>query len=77
MAQAMGGFPEELKPKTACFTEEDGHRTAILAFDVENASRVSSLAEPWFLNFNAECRFRIAMSPEGLRQAGLERFAGK
>jgi hypothetical protein len=30
------------------------------------------LAEPFFLNFNATCKFRIVMSPEDLQKSGLE-----
>jgi hypothetical protein len=31
--------------------------------------------EPFFLSFNADCRFRIAMSAEDLRNSGLEELA--
>jgi hypothetical protein len=32
--------------------------------DVAEPSRIPSLIEPFFLNFDAECRFRVLMSPE-------------
>jgi hypothetical protein len=38
---------------------------------------VPSFAEPFFLNFNADCRFRIVMSPEDLGRAGLEELGKK
>jgi hypothetical protein len=30
------------------------------------------LAEPWFLAFHADVEFRVAMTPEDLKRAGLE-----
>ncbi len=68
---------EELKPEAVYFTEENGTRGAVLVIDVADQSRVPSFAEPFFLNFNADCRFRIAMSPEDLGRAGLEELGEK
>ena len=68
---------EETKPESAYFTELDGHRGATLVVNVNKPYDVPALAEPWFLNFNAACEFRIAMSPEGLQKAGLEELGKK
>src|SRR5690242_19605351 len=68
---------EELRPEAAYFTEQDGTRGAVLVIDVAEPSRVPSFAEPFFLNFNADCRFRIAMTPEDLGKAGLDGLADK
>src|SRR5438105_14654114 len=68
---------EEMRPEAAYFTEQDGTRGAVLVIDVADASRVPTFAEPFFLNFNADCRFRIAMSPEDLGRAGLDDLAEK
>ena len=38
---------------------------------------IAALAEPFFLNFNADCRFRIVMTPEDLGKAGLDALADK
>jgi hypothetical protein len=63
---------EESKPEVVYFTERDGHRGATLVVDVNEPSDVPALCEPWFLNFNATCELRIAMSPADLQKAGLE-----
>ena len=63
---------EEIKPEVAYFTEQEGCRYGIFVVDVEKPSQVPSLAEPFFLKFNAACEFRIAMSPQDLVEAGLE-----
>jgi hypothetical protein len=73
----MGRILQDLKPEAAYFTEHDGTRGAVLVIDVAEPSRVPSFAEPFFLNFNADCRFRIVMSPEDLGRAGLEALADK
>jgi hypothetical protein len=68
---------QEIKPEAAYFTEQDGTRGAILIVNVADPSKVPSMAEPFFLNFNADCRFRIVMSPEELGKAGLDDLAKK
>ena len=65
---------EELAPEAAYFCEEDGKRCAVLVVDVSDQSRIPFYAEPFFLSFNADCRFRIAMSAEDLGNAGLEKL---
>jgi len=62
----------EAKPEAVYFTEQYGNRGCILVINVENASQVPFYAEPWFLTFEAECEFRIAMTPEDLAKSGLE-----
>jgi hypothetical protein len=37
----------------------------------KNASEVAVLAEPWFLVFNANVEYRIAMTAEDLGRANL------
>jgi hypothetical protein len=68
---------EEIKPEAAYFTEQDGTRGAVLVVNVADPSRIPSLAEPFFLNFNADCRFRLVMSPEELGRSGLDAIADK
>ena len=63
---------EAIKPEAAYFTEFDGKRGGTLVVNVNNASDVPALAEPFFLTFNAEIRVRIAMTPEDLGKANLE-----
>ena len=73
----IGKILETIKPEAVYFTEQDGQRGAVIIVNVEKASDLPSLAEPWFLNFNADCKFRIAMTPEDLQNAGLEDLGKK
>ena len=75
--EIIGRILESIKPEMAYFTEQDGTRGAVLVVNVQKPSDVPSLAEPFFLHFQANCKFRIAMSPDDLRQAGLEELGKK
>ena len=60
----------EMKPEAAYFAEDNGTRTGFIFFDLENASKIPSVAEPWFLSFNAKVEIRPAMNLEDLKNAG-------
>jgi hypothetical protein len=68
---------EETKPEAVYFTNYDGWRGAIMIINVESPSEVPKFAEPWFLSFNADVQFHIAMTPEDLGRAGLEKLGKK
>jgi hypothetical protein len=68
---------EDLKPEAVYFTNFDGQRGAILVVNVDEPSKVPSFTEPFFLNFNADCQFRIVMTPEDLAKAGLDALGKK
>ena len=72
----MKAILEAIKPEHVWFTEREGKRGAIMVVDLDNPSDVARLAEPWFLTFNAEVEYRVAMTPGDLAGAGLEE-AGK
>lgn len=68
---------DDIKPEAAYFSERDGKRGGILVVNVDSPSDVPRLAEPWFLTFNAEVEFRIAMTAEDLGRADLEGLGKK
>lgn len=70
--ETMGRILEAIKPEAAYFTEQDGLRCGIFVIDVQKPSEVPAFAEPFFLKFQANCKFRIVMSPQELQAAGLE-----
>jgi hypothetical protein len=70
--EIIGRILETIKPETAYFGEQDGKRGGIFIINVENPSQIPFFAEPFFLKFNASCKFRVLMSPEDLQKAGLE-----
>lgn len=70
--EKIGAILEAAGPEAAYFTERDGLRSAIVVVNVDDASEIPKLAEPWFLTFEADTEFHIAMTPEDLQNAGLE-----
>ncbi|RON09168.1 panthothenate synthetase [Pseudomonas brassicacearum] len=72
VGELIGRILESIKPETTYFTELDGMRCGIFLINVQDPSEIPSFAEPFFLNFQASCKFRLVMSPQDLQKAGLE-----
>ncbi|MGA2959054.1 MAG: panthothenate synthetase [Thermodesulfobacteriota bacterium] len=68
---------DETRAEAVYFTEYDGRRGAIMIINIDDPSEVPKFAEPWFLSFNADVQFHIAMTPEELGRAGLEKLGKK
>ena len=68
---------EATKPEAVYFTEQNGGRGAVLVVDLADPSKIPALAEPWFLTFQANVEFRVAMTPDDLKKAGLENLGKK
>ena len=77
VGEIIGRILKSIKPETAYFTEQDGNRGGIFVIDVKKPSDVPFFAEPFFLNFQTSCKFRIIMSPEDLKKAGLKEIGKK
>jgi hypothetical protein len=60
----------ELKPEAAYFTDSDGQRTGFIVFEMQDASQIPAIAEPWFLAFNASIELHPVMLPADLAKAG-------
>ena len=56
----------DLKPEAAYFIEEHGQRTPILICQMNDTSQIPSIAEPFFLAFNASVEIHPVMLPEDL-----------
>ena len=62
----------EQKPEAAYFVAENGQRCGYLILNMESASKIPSIAEPWFLAFNASVEMKPAMVIEDLQKAGQD-----
>lgn len=60
----------DLKPEAAYFTDDNGQRTAFLFLEMQDASQIPAIAEPWLLAFNASIEIHPVMVPEDLARAG-------
>lgn len=66
----LGSILDELKPEAAYFLATNGRRTALLIVDMQDASQIPALAEPWFLAFQASLEIVPVMVLEDLKKAG-------
>jgi Domain of unknown function (DUF3303) len=69
----------ELKPEAAYFMDDHGKRTAVVFFEMRDASQIPLIAEPWFVAFNAHIELHPVMIGEDLAKAspGIEQTAKK
>jgi hypothetical protein len=70
LAKTMQSILEEQKPEAAYFVEDNGTRTGFIVVNIDDASQIPAIAEPWFLAFNAGVELRPAMVAEDLMKAG-------
>ena len=67
--EAIKQILEQQKPEAAYFISEHGRRTAILIIDMNDASEIPGIAEPWFLALDASIEVTPAMVPADLQKA--------
>ena len=68
--RTLGSILDEFKPEAAYFLASNGKRTALLIVDMQDASQIPALAEPWFLAFQASLEIVPVMVLEDLKKAG-------
>jgi hypothetical protein len=59
----------ELKPEAVYFADNNGQRAGYIFFDMEDASQIPAIVEPWMLAFNASIELHPVMVPEDLAKA--------
>jgi hypothetical protein len=71
IAEVLGA----IKPEVIYFTDNGVGRGAMMIIELDSASQAPHVTEPLMLNFCASVHYRLAMAPEELQSAGLERYA--
>lgn len=64
-----------IKPEVMYFTDNGVGRGAMMIVDLDSAAQAPHVTEPLMLTFHASVHYRVAMSPEDLQSAGLEKYA--
>ena len=59
----------DLKPEAVYFSDSNGQRAGYLFLDLQDASQIPAIAEPWFLAFNASIEIHPVMVPDDLGRA--------
>ena len=60
----------DLRPEAVYFTDNDGQLAGFIFFDMQDASQIPAVAEPWFVAFNASIEIHPVMIPDDLARAG-------
>ena len=63
---------QAIRPEAAYFVAENGQRCGFLIVNLDDASKIPALAEPWFLAFNAAIELYPLMTPEDLQKASVD-----
>jgi hypothetical protein len=73
--QKIGETLQAIHPEVIYFTDSGVGRGLMMIVDLDNASQAPHVTEPLLLTFNASVHYRVAMAPEELASAGLEKYA--
>ena len=73
--EKIGEVLGAIKPEVIYFTDNGVGRGAMMIVDLDSAAQAPHVTEPMMLTFGASVHYRVAMSPEDLQSAGLERYA--
>ena len=68
--QKMNALLAEIKAEAAYFTAVDGQRGGYVILNMNDASEMPGISEPFFLWLNADLEFFPVMKPEDLAKAG-------
>jgi len=71
LPKLMQSTMESLKPESAYFYAANGKRTAMMVFDMKDASEIPSICEPFFMGLNADVELIPVMNADDLKK-GLE-----
>ena len=71
----IGEVLQALQPEVVYFTDLGVGRGILMIMDIDDMSQVPHVTEPLMLAFNATVHYRLAMAPEELASAGLEKYA--
>jgi hypothetical protein len=68
--KAMQEILQKQQPEAAYFLAQNGKRTGLLILNMDDASQIPEISEPWFLAMNAEVEWSPVMVPADLQKAG-------
>ena len=69
LGETIAAILDEQKPEAVYFLDQNGQRTALIFFEMQEASQIPAVAEPWFLAFDARIELHPVMIPEDLKKA--------
>ena len=73
--EKIGAVLGAIKPEVVYFTDSGVGRGAVMIVDLDSAGQIPHVTEPLMLTFGATVQYRVAITPEELESAGLDRYA--
>ena len=73
--EKIGAVLGAIKPEVVYFTDSGVGRGAVMIVDLDSAGQIPHVTEPLMLTFGATVHYRVAITPEELESAGLDRYA--
>jgi hypothetical protein len=74
LPKVFGAVFDRIQPEAAYFTSVNGERTAIIVFDMPDASAIPAIVEPLFMNLDAAVELAPCMNRQDL-EAGIAEAA--
>lgn len=71
----IGETLQAVNPEVIYFTDSGVGRGLVMIVELDNAAKAPHVTEPLMLTFNASVHYRVAMAPDELASAGLEKYA--
>jgi hypothetical protein len=72
LPRQMQAFMDHFKPEAAYFFPDEGKRSALFVFDVQDASQIPMFVEPLFMGMNAAVKLTPVMNAEDLKKGLAE-----
>ena len=68
--EKMQKIMEDTQPEAVYFAAENGQRTQYLIVDIDDATEMPKIAEPWWLSFNADVDVTPVFTLADMEQLG-------
>ncbi len=69
LGQTIQSILEEIKPEAAYFADMEGARGGYIVVNMDDASQIPAITEPFFLGLDANIKVHPVMTPEDLGRA--------
>jgi len=72
LPRTMKSTMDRLKPEAAYFLAEDGRRTALFFFNMQDVSQIPPIVEPLFMGMNASLTMVPVMNADDLQKGSAQ-----
>ena len=70
LGDTLNSILADTKPEAVYFLIEDGLRTVLVVFDMQDVAELPEIVEPWFLSFGASVNVTPVLNAEDFAKVG-------